>query len=152
MPIPSIPPRWKINSDGSISPIGDRSVKIAAALTAKTSAIDKPSTATLAAAEMLGHRVSNLGQSADALITLDPAAEGLSFTAILGTTAAFYYRFDPNASDKIIFDGTALTDGKYVGVASAVAGNAIHFEALETATGVYDWHAVTISGNWVAEA
>ena len=124
----------------------------AGTLQCKLAEIIKASSGTLTAQEMTGTQVNNLGQTLDVTLTLDPAATGLHFMFVAGTTVAKYYRFDPNASDCIYLDGAKLYDGKYVGFASIAAGNACFVQAFQTATGVYDWHITTVSGSLVAEA
>lgn len=108
-------------------------------------------TNTLSAAEMKGQQINNYGQADDALVELAAAAEGLNFDVILGTTVAKYYRLDPAAGDLIILDGVAGTDGKYIGIASAVAGAAVTCRAIQTGAAAYDWACYTVSGAWVAE-
>ena len=111
----------------------------------------KATTGTLAASEMDGRVINNLGQAADCTITLEPADEGLSFTVLLSTTVAKFYRLVPNGNDKILLDGNPGANGEYVQIASCVQGAAIQFIAFESATGVHDWLAITGVGNWQAE-
>ena len=111
----------------------------------------KATTGTLSASEMDGRVINNIGQAADCTITLDPSAEGLSFTVILSTTVGKFYRLTPNASDKILLDGSPGANGAYVQIASCVQGAAIQFIAFESATGVYDWLALSGPGSWQAE-
>lgn len=118
----------------------------------KFTEVTKATSGTLTASEMDGRMVNNLGQTLDVTITMDPAAKGLHGRIFLSTTVAKYYRLDPNISNCIYLDGTALADGKYVGVASAQAGNCIDYHAWESGTGVYDWAFNTVSGPWAAEA
>jgi hypothetical protein len=106
---------------------------------------------TLSVSQVSGGLINNYGQNADATMTLPAIAAGYSFTVILGTTVAKYYRLDPNANDLIILDGVASTDGKYVGIASAVQGAAISCLAITTGASAYDWACYTISGAWAAE-
>ena len=112
----------------------------------------EPATDNIAAAQCYGSVINNYGQSGDATLTLPAAARGMNFTVILGTTVANYFRLDPNASDSVYLDGVTTGDGKYVGVASAAAGNAIQFVAFQTGASAYDWLATTVSGAWVQEA
>ena len=105
----------------------------------------------VSAAQCYGSVINNYGQLDNATLTLPAAAVGMHFTVILGTTVAKYFRLDPNANDLIILDGVASTDGKYVGIASAVQGAAIQFIAIQTGASSYDWAAYTASGAWASE-
>lgn len=109
-------------------------------------------TDTLTANQCSGGIINNYGQSADVTLTLPAIAAGMHFTVILGTTAAFFLRIDPNASDSIYLDGVTTGDGKYVGVTTTQVGYAIQFTAFQTGASAYDWYATTISGPWLAEA
>ena len=161
---PSPPSFWRRTASDTIAPIAEIT-KIAGlsstgpigetaadTVRLKLKEIIEATSATLTAQEMTGTQVNNLGQTLDVTLTLDPAASGLHFVFVAGTTVAKYYRFDPNASDCIYLDGAKLDDGKYVGFASIAAGNACFVQAKQTATGVYDWHITTVSGILVAEA
>jgi hypothetical protein len=106
---------------------------------------------TLTETECTGSIINNRGQAADMTLILPAAAEGLNFTVILGTTAAYFFRIDPNASDTIFLNGTNTTDGHYVGLTTALKGAVIQFMAFETGAGAYDWYASTVYGNWIAE-
>lgn len=108
-------------------------------------------TGSLAAGHMRGHTIGNIGQTGNITLTLAAAFEGAEFTVILGVTAAYYFRLDPNASDKIFLDGTAGANGEYVGVPSAVSGYAITFKAFELTSGTFVWFASSICGPWTAE-
>ena len=108
-------------------------------------------TDTLSTTQCYGGLINNYGQAGNVTLTLPAAANGMSFTVILGTTAAFYFRLDPNANDSVYLDGTSGGDGKYVGLAAATVGNAITFQSFQTGAGAYDWYASTISGAWTAE-
>ncbi|MFH1147216.1 MAG: hypothetical protein V1736_05860 [Pseudomonadota bacterium] len=108
-------------------------------------------TDTLTIDQVYGGLINNYGQADDAVLTLPACTAGMNFTVILGTTVAKYFRLDPNASDAIYLDGVVDTDGHYVGVASAAAGNAIQFVAFQTGASAWDWMATTVSGSWVAE-
>jgi hypothetical protein len=111
----------------------------------------KSATGTLVAAEMKGQTVNNYAQSADVTLTMDAAFDGAGFNVILGTTVAKYYRFDPAAGDSIYLDGVSCTDGKYVGIASAVVGAALSARAFQTGETAYDWYFSTINGAWACE-
>lgn len=109
-------------------------------------------TATLTADQCSGGLINNYGQTADAVVTLPAAADGLNFTVILGTTVAKYFRIDPASGDSIYLGGATTGDGKYVGIASAVVGAAISFVAFKTGASTYDWFASIAAGSWVAES
>lgn len=111
----------------------------------------KSATGTLSASEMKGQTVNNYGQAADVVLSLAPAYNGASFSVVLGTTVAKYFRIDPDAGDKIYYDGVADTDGHYIGIASAVAGSALQFKAFQTGASSYDWYVSVISGAWTME-
>jgi hypothetical protein len=110
------------------------------------------STDTLSAPEMTGAKlINNFGQTDDVVLTLEPAAESLTFTVILGTTVAKYFHIYPDAGDKIYIDGTADSDGHYIGIASAVSGAALQFKAFQTGAAAWDWYVSVISGLWLME-
>ena len=112
----------------------------------------EPATDNISADQCRGSIINNYEQADNAVLTLPAIAAGMHFTVILGTTVAKYFRIDPNTSDSIYLDGVTTGDGKYVGVASAAAGNAIQFVAFQTGPSAWDWFAATVSGAWVAEA
>ena len=81
-----------------------------------------------------------------------PAIEtGLQFDTILGLTAAFYFRLDPNANDSIYLDGVSCTDGKYIGLTTVTVGDAISCRAMKTGASTYDWACYTAKGAWACE-
>jgi len=114
--------------------------------------IIKSSTTTLTTAEITGTIINNYGQSADVTLTLPAAAKGLTFMVIFGTQVSKYFRIQPNTNNQIYLNGIGIGNGKYVGVSSVTAGNAISFSSFQTGSSAYDWLAVPISGNWVAQA
>ena len=114
--------------------------------------IIKSSTTTLTTAEITGTIICNYGQSTDVILTLPTATKGLTFMIVLTTEVSNYFRIKPAANDKIYLNGVAGADGKYVGVSSTTAGNAISFASFKADASSYDWIAVPISGNWTAEA
>ena len=114
--------------------------------------LTKATSGTLSAYECIKTQINNIGQTDDCLLELPIAIPGLNLRIRLSTTVAKYFRVKPQDTDNIWLDGSPLTDGYYVGVASAYAGNTIYFEVAETATGVYNWDAVTGSGSWTAQA
>ena len=114
-------------------------------------AIVKAATGNLTAAEMGGATINNYDQADDATLSVAACADGLSFNVILGTTVAKYYRFDPNSTELIYLDGTSCGAGKYVGIASAVAGAAMSCKAFQTGASAYSWYCSVISGAFVCE-
>jgi len=108
-------------------------------------------TDTITTAQCRGTIINNYGQAGNVVLTLPAAKEGYHIIFILGTTVASYFRIDPNGSDAIYLDGVKDTDGHYVGVASAVAGNSIQFIAFQDGANEWNWAAYTLSGPWVAE-
>ena len=112
----------------------------------------EPATDNISADQCRGSIINNYEQADNVVLTLPAIAAGMHFTVILGTTVAKYFRIAPNTSDSIYLDGVTTGDGKYVGVASAAAGNAIQFVAFQTGASAWDWFAATVSGAWVAEA
>ena len=111
----------------------------------------KSATGTLSASEMKGQTVNNYGQAADVVLSLAPAYNGASFSVVLGTTVAKYYRFDPDGSNTIYLDGVSCGAGKYVGIASAVAGAAMSCKTFQAGASTYDWYCSAISGAWLCE-
>lgn len=142
---------------GSIDVSGDVEAATIGATTAGTIRylVDEDieaATDTLTANQCSGGLINNYGQANDMTLTLPAAAAGMSFTVILGTTVAKYFRIDPNASDSVYLDGVTTGDGKYIGVASAAIGNAVACQTFQTGASAYDWFCATVSGAWVAEA
>lgn len=134
------PDMFKVNNSGVVSSNGNKVTEHVEA-----------ATDTLSTTQCYGGLINNYGQAGNVILTLPAAANGMSFTVILGTTAAFYFRIDPNANDSVFLDGTSGGDGKYVGLAAATVGNAITFQSFQTGAGAYDWYASTISGSWLSE-
>jgi hypothetical protein len=108
-------------------------------------------TDTLTANQCSGGLISNYNQSADAVMTVPTAFEGGNFVVLLSTAVAKYYRLDPTGSEVFVFDGTALTGGYYVGIASATVGARLDFIAAQTGAATYSWHVYTIAGTWAAQ-
>lgn len=111
----------------------------------------KSSTGTLTVAEMKWSQINNYGQANNVTLTMDPGATGLGFAVLLGTTVAKYYRFDPDNTNQIFYDGTTCGAGKYLGIASAVQGAALSCRAFQTGAATYDWYCSGVYGNWVCE-
>jgi hypothetical protein len=76
--------------------------------------------------------INNYGQTEDVTLTLTYANVGASFIVILGTTVSKYFRLKARSGDKIYLDGIPGSNAGYVGVTSAVAGNAIAFMTFKT--------------------
>ena len=137
---------------GAVSGVTMFKFSMAGELSAYTNEDIEAASDTLTAEQCMGGQINNYGQANDVTMTLPAAAKGMSFKVLLGTTVAKYYRLDPAAGDKIYLDGTAGTDGHYCGIASAVAGACIVFQAFQTGAGPdYDWYASTVSGTFVME-
>ena len=125
----------------------------AGAVNVAVNEIIKSSTATLTTAEVKGTIINNYGQIKNITLTLPTAAKGLTFMVVLGTTATDkYFRIKAGTNDQIYLSGTGGGDNKYVGVASAKVGYAISFSSFQTGENTYDWLAIPIVGNWVAES
>jgi|GEM_PF-5813274 len=84
--------------------------------------IVKAATGTITATEMSGRSIVNTGQTADAAQTMDAILAGYTFNYAIVTTVGKYNLLVPQATEHILLDGTDCGAGKYVGVASAVAG------------------------------
>jgi len=109
-----------------------------------------PSSYLLDKPEIRKNIINNYGQTEDVTLTLTYANVGASFIVILGTTVNKYFRLKARSGDKIYLDGIPGSNAGYVGVTSAVAGNAIAFMTFKTGDDNYDWYAMTMSGNWTA--
>jgi len=120
-------------------------------LKGKSDEIIKSATGTLTAAEMSGQIINNYGQTADTTMTMDAGVKGATFPVLLGTTVDKYWRLDPDASNTIYLDGTSCGAGKYVGIASAVAGAAASVKAFQTGATTFDFYFSAISGAWACE-
>jgi hypothetical protein len=101
--------------------------------------------------QAFGGLIGNYNQANDVVVSLPAIEKGMNFTVILGTTVAKYYRLDSNENDLIILDGVASTDGKYIGISSAVQGAAVSCVTIQTGASAYDWACYTVSGAWAAE-
>ena len=125
----------------------------AGAVNVAVNEIIKSSTATLTTAEVKGTIINNYGQIDNITLTLPTAAKGLTFMVVLGTTATDkYFRIKADINDQIYLSGTGGGDNKYVGVASAKVGYTISFSSFQTGDNTYDWLAIPIIGDWVAES
>ena len=114
----------------------------------KLTNITKPSTATLTADECKGTLISNYGQSAQNVLTLPPAAEGLNFTVVISTAGAGAFYLSPDGSDRIYLDGTDIGPAR-VGMETPAVGAMIAFTAFQTGASSYAWAAQTIAGTWL---
>jgi len=123
-------------------------VTVTGSVIAKLKTITKPSTATLTADECKGTLISNYGQSAQNVLTLPPAAEGLSFTAVISTAGAGAFYLSPDGSDRIYLDGTDIGPAR-VGMETPTVGAMIAFTAFQTGASSYAWAAQTIAGTWL---
>lgn len=143
-----------VDDDGNITTAGDLSAKagtFSGSVSAGIPRVVKAATGSLSAADMRGCLVTNKGQTDDATIALPAIAEGMHCLVCLETTVAKYWRLDPDASEVIIFDGTALTGGYYVGIASAVDGAMLSVVARYAETTLI-WDVQTLVGTWAAQA
>ena len=113
--------------------------------------VEKPATGSLSATECRGTLVTNKGQTDNAVEELPPIFEGASFIVSIETTVAKYWRLDPNGEEVIRFDGTALTGGYYVGIASAAVGAMLVVVAMYSGTSLV-WDIRTIDGTWAEQS
>lgn len=144
--------RYYGNNLKSPPPIG---VITAGTIRAKFDEDLEPATDSISVNQCAGGVINNIGQdaaNADITLTLPAAAEGYHFTVVLGDAQANFFKILTlnSANDKIYLDGVAGTDDGYVSIAAAVVGACIQFFTFQTAAGVYDWYACTVSGAWVA--
>ena len=129
-------------------PVSGTTGTFSGSVSAKLKTIIKPSTATLTADECKGTLISNYGQSAQNVLSLPPAAEGLSFTAVISTAGAGAFYLSPDGSDRIYLDGTDIGPAR-VGMETPAVGAMIAFTAFQTGASSYAWAAQTIAGTWV---
>ena len=120
-------------------------------LTPKFTFVDGSSSANLTAIQLSGTVLGNPTQSGNVTHVLPAIEAGLQFDTILGLTAAFYFRLDPNANDSIYLDGVSCTDGKYIGLTTVTVGDAISCRAMKTGASTYDWACYTAKGAWACE-
>ena len=120
-------------------------------LTPKFTFVDGSSSANLTAIQLSGTVLGNPTQAGNVTHVLPAIEAGLQFDAILGLTAAFYFRLDPNANDSIYLDGVSCADGKYIGLTTVTAGDAISCRAIQTGASTYDWACYTAKGAWACE-
>ena len=120
-------------------------------LTPKYTFVDGSSSANLTAIQLSGTVLGNPTQSGSVTHVLPAIEAGLQFDTILGLTAAFYFRLDPNANDSIYLDGVSCADGKYIGLTTVTVGDAISCRAMKTGASTYDWACYTAKGAWACE-
>ena len=120
-------------------------------LTPKFTFVDGSSSANITAIQLSGTVLGNPTQSGNVTHVLPAIEAGLQFDTILGLTAAFYFRLDPNANDSIYLDGVSCTDGKYIGLTTVTVGDAISCRAMKTGASTYDWACYTAKGAWACE-
>jgi hypothetical protein len=120
-------------------------------LTPKFTFVDGSSSANLTAIQLSGTVLGNPTQSGNVTHVLPAIETGLQFDTILGLTAAFYFRLDPNANDSIYLDGVSCADGKYIGLTTVTVGDAISCRAMKTGASTYDWACYTAKGAWACE-
>lgn len=111
----------------------------------------KSASGSLSIAEISGTIINNYGQSADMILTLPTAEEGLSCIVVCGTTIANYIRITTDSSDLIILDGESGADGEYIQIESASLGSAISLMTFKSGESSWEWLAITVSGTWIAE-
>ena len=117
----------------------------------KPTFVDGSSSANLTVAQLSSTVIGNPTQSGNVTHVLPAIEAGLGFDAILGLTAAFYFRLDPNANDSIYLDGVSCGDGKYIGLTTVTVGDAISCRAMKTGASSYDWACYTAKGAWACE-
>ena len=117
----------------------------------KPTFVDGSSSANLTVAQLSSTIIGNPTQSGNVTHILPAIEAGLGFDAILGKTAAFYFRLDPNANDSIYLDGVSCGDGKYIGLTTVTVGDAISCRAMKTGTSSYDWACYTAKGAFACE-
>ena len=117
----------------------------------KPTFVDGSSSANLTVAQLSSTIIGNPTQSGNVTHVLPAIEAGLGFDAILGHTAAFYFRLDPNANDSIYLDGVSCGDGKYIGLTTVTVGDAISCRAMKTGASTYDWACYTAKGAWACE-
>ena len=113
--------------------------------------VDGSSSADLTVAQVSSTIIGNPTQSGNVTHVLPAIEAGLGFDAILGLTAAFYFRLDPNANDSIYLDGVSCGDGKYIRLTTVTAGDAISCRAMKTGASAYDWACYTAKGAFACE-
>jgi len=117
----------------------------------KPTFVDGSSSANLTVAQLSSTVIGNPTQSGNVTHVLPAIEAGLGFDVILGLTAAFYFRLDPNANDSIYLDGVSCGDGEYIGLTTVTVGDAISCRAMKTGASTYDWACYTAKGAFACE-
>ena len=117
----------------------------------KPTFVDGSSSANLTVAQLSSTVIGNPTQSGNVTHILPAIEAGLGFDAILGKTAAFVFRLDPNANDSIYLDGVSCADGRYIGLTTVTVGDAISCRAMKTGASSYDWACYTAKGAFACE-
>ena len=120
-------------------------------LNSKHTFVDGSSSVNLTVAQVSSTVIGNPTQTGNVTHVLPAIEAGLGFDAILGLTAAFYFRLDPNANDSIYLDGVSCGDGKYIGLTTVTVGDAISCRAMKTGASSYDWACYTAKGAFTCE-
>ena len=113
--------------------------------------VDGSSSANLTVAQLSSTVIGNPTQSGNVTHVLPAIEAGLGFDVILGLTAAFYFRLDPNANDSIYLDGVSCGDGEYIGLTTVTVGDAFSCRAMKTGASTYDWACYTAKGAFACQ-
>lgn len=106
--------------------------------------IEKASSGSLNADEVMGRIITNRGQAGAVELELPTAAAQMNFIGVnITATAGRTFAFDPAAGDKIYLDGTALDDGDKVIIGVGVGKGVSCFTFTTDGTN-YDWVCTTI--------
>jgi len=97
------------------------------------------STGTLSAAQVSGVVLNNYTQSTANTQTLPAAAVGYNGMIVIATAGAGSFHLKAGAGDKIYLDGTALSDGDKVTLATPTVGDYFSFWSFQTGATAYDW-------------
>lgn len=98
----------------------------------------------LSAAQVSGTFITNYGQTVANVQGLPPAVAGMSFELLVETVGMGAVSLDPNASEVVVLDGTSLTGGNKVTLATPALGDRITFRCLQNGT----WYATAGQGTW----
>lgn len=122
---------------------GTGEIEVSGALIGGIKPVSKSAGATLTTSEVYGHFVTHSGAS-PATFVLPAVVVGM-FVSIYAETAQAI-TVDPNASDRIILDGTALADGVAI-VSSGDAGDVVTLYGDSTD----GWTVISRGGAWASE-
>ncbi len=95
-------------------------------------------------AQVSGTLITNYGQAVANVQDLPASKAGMHFRATAETTGKGAWSFDPNGSEVIVLNGTALTAGNKVTLATPASGDTIMFACLRDGT----WYANTVQGTF----